>query len=263
MPGTQQTPLRSGQLSWVPRVPLVYQILGHDGELLYVGVTDDLVGRMAGHQRAHARWLNEAATIVWQEYPTMREAKEAESWLIIDEGTKYNVIYNDGRTVVEELERFRRWPTSKWVRLAVVVRARRRELGYSQTSFAYMTGVSVEALRALEHEAAENCERDFLNAIERGCDGGRGQLRLSLPMRRRCPYLTLRSRRLQSPPLDKFRRKGSIVGLHPVRWTISLDCQERHRLSANNSRRVPQTRIVSSVVTHGCGDGGTCPADLR
>jgi predicted GIY-YIG superfamily endonuclease len=169
MPPTQQTRLRSGQLSWAPRVPLVYQILGRDGELLYVGVTDDLFSRMTGHQRAHAQWLSEAATIVWQEHPTMREAKEAESWLIIDDDPKYNVIHKGGRTVAETLEDCRHYaPSPKWERLGLVVRARRREIGYSQTYLANRAGVSVDALRVLEHGLAENCERDFLDAIERG-----------------------------------------------------------------------------------------------
>jgi len=56
----------------------VYRAYCQCGDLLYVGLTNDLTLRLAGHHRDRSPWLTKAIRIDWEVYPTRADAARAE-----------------------------------------------------------------------------------------------------------------------------------------------------------------------------------------
>lgn len=68
----------------------VYRLYGHDGELVYVGMTVNIERRLADHERGSFWWPHVARTaVVW--YDTRPEADAAESEAVAAEKPLYNM----------------------------------------------------------------------------------------------------------------------------------------------------------------------------
>lgn len=69
----------------------VYRAHGMAGELLYVGVTEDVEARLGQHRRkAWTKWPPSMAFLTVDEYPTRGEALAVEAQAIKDERPRYN-----------------------------------------------------------------------------------------------------------------------------------------------------------------------------
>lgn len=67
----------------------LYRFYGGDGSLLYVGITDDLIARLASHRRT-AGWWSAVARTESVIYPTRRAAEYAEAVAIRSERPAHN-----------------------------------------------------------------------------------------------------------------------------------------------------------------------------
>src|SRR6476620_1507799 len=90
-----QRQLREDEL--VPLNNVLYRLYSEDGELLYVGITSDVVARMAGH-RADKYWWGEVARKRFEYLETRAELEAAERLAIIREKPLYNITYHPDRT---------------------------------------------------------------------------------------------------------------------------------------------------------------------
>lgn len=68
----------------------VYRAYCRCGDLLYIGMTNELIRRFAGHLR-RAPWYDRVARIEWDLYPSRRQADRAEKRMIRDQHPRYNV----------------------------------------------------------------------------------------------------------------------------------------------------------------------------
>jgi len=80
----------------VPLNHILYRLYDKDGELLYVGITSDVVSRMAGH-RADKFWWEEVAEKRFEYMESRAELEAAERIAIIRERPLYNITYNPDR----------------------------------------------------------------------------------------------------------------------------------------------------------------------
>lgn len=69
----------------------VYRGYCRCGDLLYVGVTNDIFSRLAGHRRAHSAWEMKMVRLEYDIYQTRPEALRVERRLIGTLGPLYNV----------------------------------------------------------------------------------------------------------------------------------------------------------------------------
>lgn len=98
------TPLDSGALRLaVGDETYVYQAFCLCGDLLYVGLTGNLFGRLTTHARVRAPWELKAAHIAWALYPTRAKAKRVESRLIRTLDPMHNVA---GRSMAHRKPRW-------------------------------------------------------------------------------------------------------------------------------------------------------------
>lgn len=76
-------PIAEGTIDLANHVPTtsVYRAYDADGDLLYVGVTDNLANRLKSHEH-HSRWYPLAATIEWESFDSRDYALEVERGLI-------------------------------------------------------------------------------------------------------------------------------------------------------------------------------------
>lgn len=74
----------------VGRECILYRAYGESGELLYVGITEELCQRMAGHSR-DSEWWPLAARLDWQMYPNRLKAAKIERALIRGLQPPYNI----------------------------------------------------------------------------------------------------------------------------------------------------------------------------
>lgn len=72
----------------------VYRIYNAADELLYVGITNDLIIRWIGHRSDKLWWRTEAHRYDVRWYPDRDVAKAEEKQAIITEGPKYNEVFS-------------------------------------------------------------------------------------------------------------------------------------------------------------------------
>lgn len=72
---------------------MVYLVYGRSDELLYIGITGDLLERLGGHSHDSA-WMVEASRVEWQQLPSRQAALAVETHLIETLEPLHNVIYN-------------------------------------------------------------------------------------------------------------------------------------------------------------------------
>jgi excinuclease UvrABC nuclease subunit len=101
---------------------VVYRLLDHAGDLLYVGQTGDLLRRLRAHRR-EKEWWSEVRDVQTTPAESKDAAVEAERVAIQTEGPRYNLQLLPGyRMVVKSF----RVPEPAWA--AVVARAEREGL---------------------------------------------------------------------------------------------------------------------------------------
>ena len=89
-----QKQVREDELA--PLNNVLYRLYDQDGQLLYVGITSDVVARMAGH-RADKWWWDEVADKRFDYYETRAELEAVERLSIIQEKPLYNIIHHPDR----------------------------------------------------------------------------------------------------------------------------------------------------------------------
>lgn len=125
--------------------PCVYMAHGFGDELLYVGVTNDLITRLQRHRQNWAAWLTYTKHIRWETYPTRAAAEAAEKRYIRSLGPKYNVAHQRRQNALEP-----HYSDAQWRSLGTHIRERRTFLRRSQTSIARDADIAVTVLRQLE-----------------------------------------------------------------------------------------------------------------
>lgn len=75
----------------------VYQAFCRCGDLLYVGITNDLFSRMTGHRRTRAEWEVKMAAIEWSFYAKRAAAEIVERHLIETSHPLYNRVHSRPR----------------------------------------------------------------------------------------------------------------------------------------------------------------------
>ena len=87
-------PVASGAFE-VPTEPsgaYVYRAYCRCGDLLYVGVTNDIFSRMTAHRRTNAAWELKLARLEWDRYRTRNEAERVERHLISTLSPSHNIV---------------------------------------------------------------------------------------------------------------------------------------------------------------------------
>ena len=103
-------PVASGAFD-VPTEPAgayVYRAYCRCGDLLYIGVTNDIFTRMTAHRRTHADWERRLARLEWDRYRTRTEAERVERHLISTLNPSHNTVH-----VVRRRSRPRPLPTPR------------------------------------------------------------------------------------------------------------------------------------------------------
>jgi predicted GIY-YIG superfamily endonuclease len=84
---------------------ILYRMFDADGDLLYIGMTNDIEFRLYMHANTKYWWRDVASISLNQDSASRRELEDAERAAIKAECPRYNVMHND--------ERFRRRPPTK------------------------------------------------------------------------------------------------------------------------------------------------------
>ena len=104
-------PVLSGSITLQPPgEAYVYRAYCKCGDLLYVGITNDIFTRVTAHRRTGAEWERKAVRLDWDVYRTRVLAEAVEEHLIKTLHPIYNV---SGRTRVGRIPRWQDlpWPT--------------------------------------------------------------------------------------------------------------------------------------------------------
>jgi predicted GIY-YIG superfamily endonuclease len=162
------SPITSGEFPIIKTGhSFVYQVWAADGDLLYVGVTDSIVGRMAGHERNGSAWLSEVAAITWETYVQRDDAERVERHLIRTLQPKYNRAENALRVRASDLGHRRHHDEDAWVRLGEVIRRERTDARMTQTALAREARINVSNVRSLERHESAQYTADVLEQLER------------------------------------------------------------------------------------------------
>lgn len=160
-------PLAAGELplSDYPTA-FVYYAYAADGDLLYVGLADDVTSRIASHRRAGSPWIRHTTRITWQRYASRAVAAGVEERAIGDLVPKYNIALNWRREVAAEMGLRFLPDEAAWCWLAAAVRGERTRQRRTQTSVARDARIALEDLRALERATRQRYPRHVLSALE-------------------------------------------------------------------------------------------------
>ena len=82
----------------------LYRLYGHLGELLYIGVTDNIGSRFAAHRKTKP-WWSDVASMSIEVYPSRPDVLAAESEAIRLEQPRYNQVHAEAR----DLQQVPRW----------------------------------------------------------------------------------------------------------------------------------------------------------
>jgi predicted GIY-YIG superfamily endonuclease len=90
--GHRREPERGGVSAVEEKRTGVYRIRGEGAELLYIGMTNNLVVRWNSHAAIQS-WWDEVRSLTIEWYDTRQEAADVEKSAILAEQPKYNVTY--------------------------------------------------------------------------------------------------------------------------------------------------------------------------
>jgi len=105
----RHSPLSEGviDLQSLPATHL-YRAYTARGDLLYIGVAENLASRLRQHRR-DSSWYAKASCVEWETYPTRAIALELEAELIRSLCPPYNTVHNHGhRPSIATLAEFAR-----------------------------------------------------------------------------------------------------------------------------------------------------------
>lgn len=77
----------------LPSTQWLYRFFGEDNELLYVGISNNVLSRWKQHQ-SDKPWFDEVVTFTRKKFATRDEVEKAEILAIVNEKPRYNVTYN-------------------------------------------------------------------------------------------------------------------------------------------------------------------------
>lgn len=77
----------------LPSKQWLYRFFNEDNELLYVGISNNVLNRWKQHQ-ADKPWFDEVVTFTREKFATRDEVERAEIMAIVNEKPRYNVTYN-------------------------------------------------------------------------------------------------------------------------------------------------------------------------
>lgn len=164
------TPEHSGEIEIIRFASFVYQGWSADGDLLYVGVTDNIYRRLADHDRSNAEWLHEATRVTCEQYASREDALRVESSLIRSAQPKYNRAENWRRLAAAAMGHRRMYADEAWSVLAAAVRERREVLRITQTALARSAGIDVVEVRSIERAEKTAYPASLLTSIEAALD---------------------------------------------------------------------------------------------
>jgi predicted GIY-YIG superfamily endonuclease/transcriptional regulator with XRE-family HTH domain len=166
----------------------VYYGYDASGDLLYIGVTDDLAQRIQGHRRGGSAWIKEAAKVTWERYPSRLIAEKVEERQIRALLPKYNETHNWRRIEADEMG-LRFLPDElAWQRLGRRFRVERTRQRLSQRVIAQRCGADVEDVRALERGIRDRYAKAFLEGVETALDWRPGSVEAVLSGDEQHPY---------------------------------------------------------------------------
>jgi predicted GIY-YIG superfamily endonuclease len=163
-------PEATGEIEIMRNASYVYRAWDADGDLLYVGVTDNVHQRLAGHQRGRSEWLRHAVRVTWAQYVQRADAELVEAHLIRSLQPKYNRAENGRRLAAAQMGHRRMYEDAAWSVLGAVVRERRIELGMTQTSVARAAKLDVALVRSVERVEKTDYPAAALAALEGALD---------------------------------------------------------------------------------------------
>lgn len=137
---------------------VLYRFYDREGNLLYVGITNDLAKRMRAH-RGHSRWWPQATRRAMTWYGTRGAAECAEGLAILSEKPRHNVMKRPARDLaggakqqyVRRAHRLMSAPLPGLLgRSPYELRLRRLDLGLTQVEAAKLLGVGIGTFQAWE-----------------------------------------------------------------------------------------------------------------
>jgi predicted GIY-YIG superfamily endonuclease len=172
--------LATGEIALITGAAFVYEAVAADGEVLYVGVTDQIFRRLGEHLHRDAPWVWEAVTLRWSEYHSREVAETAERRRIVALMPRYNVTHNGRRLPADRMGHHTVYTSDAWARLGKVVRARREGMRQPQHRAARQAGFEVATWRALERGGGVEYPPEVLAAVDRVLDWPEGSHELVL-----------------------------------------------------------------------------------
>jgi predicted GIY-YIG superfamily endonuclease len=160
------TPIASGEMPNRFQVSYVYQGFDADGDLLYVGVTDDLAMRIGDHRRVRAEWIYLAVTITWEMFQLREDANRVEHHLIRTLQPRFNRADNGLRLKAADMGHRFHHDRDSWQRLGQVIRRERGLMRITQTALAREARLDVSIVRSLECCNAVAYPADVLEQME-------------------------------------------------------------------------------------------------
>lgn len=154
-------PVATGSLAINGPESYVYLVYTDAGELLYVGLADDIAWRLANHRRNLAPWHYLAARVDWESYPSREAAAAAERQHIRQLRPRFNVVHNSRPPASTPS-----LPATRRKRLGKHISDRRIELQRTQRSLARATAVSASSWRRLEDGVLDDFPAELISRIE-------------------------------------------------------------------------------------------------
>lgn len=170
------TPIATGEIPVSPNASFVYKAYDEDGDLLYVGLADNVLHRTAGHRDKRAEWLQFAVRIEWAMYGSREDAAWVERRTIIDEQPDFNLAHNQRRIAAQQFGHRRLYPADAWARLGVTVHEARSAEGLTQKTLAVMADVDVALIRSLERGLFAGWDKVTLEKLEGGLSWKQGSI---------------------------------------------------------------------------------------
>jgi len=161
-----QPPLETGELPVPMRgEAFVYRMYDENGDVLYVGVADDVSARVGKHHQERL-WFPRVRRIVWERHPSRADAEHAERYFIAQLVPEHNIRDNGRRVLAAQMGHRKPYPGEAWQRLGQSVRAERARTRRAQKEIAAAASVSMAEYRALERGESTRYERIFLERVE-------------------------------------------------------------------------------------------------
>jgi predicted GIY-YIG superfamily endonuclease/transcriptional regulator with XRE-family HTH domain len=204
MPKSLPSPCATGKIPLQHRTAYVYYAYADDGDLLYVGVTDDLFQRFAEHRnRGKSPWFASVGEVKWEQYASRQIAEYVEERQIRALMPRHNLQHNWRRMEADEMGLQFLPDSSAWQRLGQRFREERTRKRLAQRVVAQRCGTDIEDIRALERATRDWYSKAFLAAVETALDWRPGSVEAVLMGGEGQPYTEAE---LEERAFDEARR---------------------------------------------------------